>query len=151
MKITKNRSEKGFTLVEIIIVLAIIGLIMAIVGPRLIEQFDKSKSVTAKAQAKSIESAVISLQIDIGRYPTNAEGLTLLLKPSADVVESWQGPYLSSDVPADPWGRPYIYREPESEGLRPTIGTLGSDGVQGGTGAAKDIFIGDNKNASKPS
>ena len=135
--------ENGFTLVELIIVLAIIGLIMALIAPRMIGQFEKSKVVTAKAQMRSIESALSSMRLDIGRFPTNAEGLDLLQRPTAGVAVTWQGPYLASEVPKDPWGNPFVYREPEGGSLNPNIGTLGSDGVQGGDGTAKDIFIGD--------
>ncbi len=139
----RRNIENGFTLIELIIVLAIIGVILALVAPRLIEQFDKSKAVAAQAQLKSIESAMASMRIDIGRYPTDAEGLRLLQQPSADIADRWQGPYLASDLPQDPWGNAFIYRQ-TSNGLgRPVIGTLGSDGKAGGEGAARDIFIGE--------
>lgn len=143
MKNTRSNLENGFTLVELIIVLAIIGLIMALVAPRLMEQFDKSKVVTARAQLRSLESALMSMRLDIDRYPSNAEGLLLLQRPAADVAESWQGPYLAADVPKDPWGRPFIYREPQTPDGRPVIGTLGSDGSAGGNGTARDIFVGE--------
>lgn len=143
MKNTRSKLENGFTLVELIIVLAIIGLIMALVAPRLMEQFDKSKVVTARAQLRSLESALMSMRLDIDRYPSNAEGLSLLQRPGADVAESWQGPYLAADLPEDPWGRPFIYREPRTIDGRPTIGTLGSDGTAGGNGTARDIFVGE--------
>lgn len=135
--------ENGFTLIELIVVLAIIGLIMALIAPRLIGQFEKSKAVAAKAQLRSLEGSLASMRLDIGRYPTTAEGLDLLQRPTADVSATWQGPYLASDVPKDPWGHPFVYREPASGALNPTIGTLGSDGTPGGDGIAKDIFIGE--------
>lgn len=143
MKNTRSNLENGFTLVELIIVLAIIGLIMALVAPRLMEQFDKSKVVTARAQLRSLESALMSMRLDIDRYPSSAEGLSLLQRPAADVAESWQGPYLAADVPKDPWGRAFIYREPQMPDGRPAIGTLGSDGSAGGNGTARDIFVGE--------
>lgn len=141
--------ENGFTLVELIVVLAIIGLIMALIAPRVIGQFEKSKAVTAKAQLRSLESALSSLRLDIGRYPTTAEGLGLLQAPSADVALTWQGPYLASDVPKDPWGNAFVYRQPGAGSLTPSIASFGSDGVEGGDGAAKDIYIRD-ANAPKP-
>lgn len=150
MKLNSKDLEKGFTLVELIVVLAIIGLIMALVGPRMIEQFDKSKAVTARAQLRSIDAAVMSMRLDIGRYPTSAEGLGLLQQPVADVAGSWQGPYLAAELPQDPWGRPFIYREPVRGAERPVIGTLGSDGLPGGDGAARDIMIGEMDGASGP-
>lgn len=143
MKNARLKLENGFTLVELIIVLAIIGLIMALVAPRLMEQFDKSKVVTARAQVRSLEAALMSMRLDIDRYPSNAEGLALLQRPAADVAESWQGPYLAGELPLDPWGRPFIYREPQAPDDRPAIGTLGSDGSAGGSGTARDIFVGD--------
>ncbi|WP_026092206.1 type II secretion system major pseudopilin GspG [Porphyrobacter sp. AAP82] len=142
MKNIRSKFENGFTLVELIIVLAIIGLIMALVAPRLMEQFDKSKVVAARAQIRSLESALTSMRLDIDRYPSSAEGLALLQLPAADVAESWQGPYLAEGVPKDPWGRPFIYREPQTPDGRPAVGTLGSDGSAGGTGTARDIFVG---------
>lgn len=144
-----NDRENGFTLVELIVVLAIVGLIMALIAPRMIGQFEKSKAVTAKAQMRSLESALSSMRLDIGRFPTSAEGLDMLQRPTAGVAVTWQGPYLASEVPKDPWGNPFIYREPESGSLNPVIGTLGSDGTQGGEGAAKDIFIGEENAATR--
>lgn len=150
MKTDSKDFEKGFTLVELIVVLAIIGLIMALVGPRLIEQFDKSKAVTARAQLRSLEAAMMSMRLDIGRYPTNAEGLGLLQRPSEDVAGRWQGPYLASELPDDPWGRPFQYREPAIGAERPVIGSLGADGAPGGSGAAQDIFVGEVDVARRP-
>jgi general secretion pathway protein G len=147
---TDQKEENGFTLIELIVVLAIIGVIMALIAPRLMDQFDRSKAVTARVQLKSIESALFSMRLDIGRYPSTAEGLSLLQKPAADVAGTWQGPYLASDVPNDPWDRPYIYREPEKGSNQPAIGSLGSDGLAGGTGSARDIITGGADAAALP-
>jgi general secretion pathway protein G len=145
-----KNEPNGFTLIELIVVLAIIGVIMALIAPRLMDQFDRSKAVTARVQIKSIESALTSMRLDIGRYPSTAEGLVLLQKPAAGIAGTWQGPYLASDVPNDPWGRPYIYREPDNGSNLPAIGTLGSDGIAGGIGSARDIMMGGADAAALP-
>ncbi|MCW1400936.1 type II secretion system major pseudopilin GspG [Novosphingobium sp. MW5] len=149
MKNNNKTLRDGFTLIELIVVLAIIGLIMALIAPKMIGQFEKSKAVTATAQLRSLEAALSSMRLDIGRYPTSVEGLDLLQRPSPDVSNTWQGPYLASDVPKDPWGNPYFYREPPKGEITPVIGTLGSDHQEGGEGPARDIFIGQSNESSR--
>jgi general secretion pathway protein G len=136
---TRARLKAGYSLLEILIVLAIIALIVALVGPRLIGQLDKSKVTAAHVQIKSLKSAIDTMHLDIGRYPTQQEGLTLLVHSSGDASANWSGPYLSGDLPKDPWGRDYIYIPPASDNAEPKISTLGSDGKPGGTGNAADI------------
>lgn len=119
-----------------LIVLSIIGLIAALVGPRLFAQLDKSKAVAARVQIKSLKAALSTMQLDIGRYPTEQEGLDLLVRPG-DRPANWSGPYLSGDLPADPWGRPYLYTTPAAD-EEPRVSTLGSDGKPGGSGNAAD-------------
>jgi general secretion pathway protein G len=131
-------AKAGYSLIEIMIVLAIIGLIVALVGPRFFAQFDKAKVTTATTQAKSLKEALHTLNLDIGRYPTEQEGLLLLVQ-GADAAQGWQGPYLSSaDLPKDPWKNDYIYIPPV-EGQDPRVGSLGADGKEGGSGVNADI------------
>lgn len=109
MKNVKARDQRGFTLLELLVVLVIIGLLAGIVGPRLFANVDKSKVTTAKAQINVLSKAVEQLRLDIGRYPTAQEGLTLLTSPPADGTPGWNGPYLTKAVPLDPWGMTYHY------------------------------------------
>lgn len=129
----------GYSLLEILIVLAIIALIAALVGPRLFAQFDKSKVTAARVQAKSLVSAVETMRLDIGRYPTTAEGLKLLEAAPGQSTAGWSGPYLSGGVPKDPWGHDYVYEAPAGEGQPARVVSYGADGRPGGSGNAADI------------
>lgn len=131
--------KRGYSLLEILIVLSIIALIAALVGPRLFAQLDKSKVVAAHVQMKSIKSALETMRLDINRYPTQEEGLQLLTRSTGEQATNWSGPYLSGAVPKDPWGRDYTYIPPTTEKPEPTIKTLGADGKPGGTGNDADI------------
>ena len=132
-------AKAGYSLLEILIVLAIIALIAALVGPRLFAQFDKSKVTAARVQVKSLESAVETMRLDIGRYPTAAEGLGLLDAAPGEGVANWSGPYLAGGLPKDPWGHPYVYVAPTGEGAEPKVVSYGADGRPGGSGPAADI------------
>jgi len=135
---TRRHGERGFTLVEILVVITIIGLIMALVGPRVLHYLTESKVKAAKIQIESLGSALDLFYLDVGRYPTSSEGLSLLVERPGNVV-SWNGPYLKGAmVPADPWGHPYIYRSPGQHGTYDII-SYGADGQEGGTGTASDI------------
>ncbi len=133
------RLKRGYSLLEILIVLSIIALIAALVGPRLFAQLDKSKVVAARVQMKSLKSAIETMRLDISRYPTKEEGLQLLVHAPADGAGNWSGPYLSGQLPHDPWGRDYIYDPPTAEGQEPKLTTLGADGKVGGTGNDADL------------
>jgi len=128
----------GYSLLEILIVLAIIGLIATFVGPRLLAQLDKSKVTAARVQIRALSSALETMHLDIGRYPTQAEGLQLLSEPPSE-ASGWAGPYLDNTIPQDPWRHPYVYVAPTAETQRPDILSLGADGREGGAGNAADI------------
>jgi len=130
--------ERGFTLVEMLVVITIIGLIMALVGPRVLNYLAESKAKTAKFQIQGLSSALDLFYLDAGRYPSSAEGLTALVQPPGG-IGTWNGPYLKGgNVPLDPWGKPYVYRAPGEHGTY-DISSLGSDGQEGGTGTAAAI------------
>lgn len=129
--------KKGFTLIELLIVMVIIGLIAALVGPRLFPKLGKGKQSAAKAQIELLGQALDQYRLDVGRYPTTQEGLNALnVNPG---VERWQGPYLKKELPQDPWSRPYIYQCPGSHGEY-DLYSLGADGAPGGEGEDADVL-----------
>ncbi|MGI8559875.1 MAG: type II secretion system major pseudopilin GspG [Luteimonas sp.] len=135
------RAQRGFTLLEMIVVLVIIGLIMGLVGPRLFGQADKAKAQTAGTQIKMLGGALQTLRLDIGRLPTAEEGLGALITAPVDprAAKAWAGPYLDGAVPDDPWGVPYRYA-PGSSGNQPfALYSYGADGKPGGEGVDADI------------
>lgn len=133
----KRTAFGGFTLLELLVVVAIIGLLAAYVGPRYFTQVGKSEQALAKAQLESFHRALASYRVDVGQFPTTEEGLAALVhRPPA--AAKWQGPYLSKAVPLDPWGRPYVYRAPGANGDYDLI-SFGKDGQPGGTGDAADV------------
>jgi general secretion pathway protein G len=132
--------EAGFTLVELLVVLVILVLIASIVGPRVIGYLGSSRAKAANVQIESLITALDLFRLDVGRYPTAAEGLEALVKPPGG-IKGWTGPYLAKpELPTDPWGRPYVYEsggEGSSAGFR--IKSYGGDGKEGGTGEDADI------------
>lgn len=139
----KQRVTRGFTLLEMLVVLVIIGLLAGLVGPRLFSKVDQSKVTTAVTQIKMLRSAVENVRLDIGRLPSTEEGLSLLAKPPADPVLAgrWRGPYLDDAVPTDPWGQPYQYAVPGADGQPFALYSFGADGKRGGEGDAKDLGV----------
>lgn len=134
----RRQGQRGFTLIEILVVITIIGLIMALVGPRVLNYLSDSKVKAAKIQIESFKSALDLFYLDAGRYPSSSEGLAALVQTTA-AIPAWNGPYLKGgNVPADPWGHPYTYRAPGEHGSYDIV-SLGSDGQEGGTGNAADI------------
>ncbi len=133
-----RHNERGFTLVEMLVVITIIALIMALVGPRVLNYLTDAKIKTARIQISSFENALDLYYLDANRYPTTSEGLRALVeRPGGTVV--WTGPYLKGDaVPNDPWGRPYVYRSPGEHGTY-DIMSYGADGQEGGAGSDADI------------
>jgi general secretion pathway protein G len=133
-----RHGERGFTLVEILVVITIIGLIMGLVGPRVLNYLTESKAKAAKIQIESFSSALDLYFLDNGRYPSGSEGLTALVQRPGSTM-TWNGPYLKGAVvPNDPWGHPYQYRAPGQHGTY-DIMSYGADGTEGGTGSASDI------------
>jgi general secretion pathway protein G len=130
---------RGFTLLELLVVIVIIGLLAGYVAPRYFSQVGKSEIQVAKAQIESLEKALDQYRLDMRRYPSAEEGLgALVAKPSN--APSWSGPYLKKAVPADPWGHPYVYRTPGQKGEFDIL-SYGRDGKPGGTGEDADIGI----------
>lgn len=131
----------GFTLLEMLVVLVIIGLIASLVGPRLFSRVDSSKVQVAQTQTRMLRGAVETYRLEVGRLPTAAEGLDVLVKAPADEAAKarWRGPYLDEGVPADPWGNPYKYSTPGRDGLPFALYSLGADGVPGGEGNDADV------------
>lgn len=134
----RRKTEGGYTLVELLVVITIIGLIVALVGPRVLGYLGDSKVKTAKIQIQGFSSALDLFYLDAGRYPSSSEGLNALVQRPGN-VSTWNGPYLKGGtVPVDPWGKAYAYRAPGQHGPFDIV-SLGSDGQEGGTGNAADI------------
>jgi general secretion pathway protein G len=132
-----TRRHNGFTLIELLVVLVILTLLAGLVGPRVMNLLGGAKSKTAVLQISDIEKSLEIFKLDVGRFPTTEEGLgALAVKPAA--ASGWNGPYIKGGVPADPWGKPYVYTI-TSQGGEPEIMSLGGDGAPGGDGENADI------------
>ncbi len=132
-----RKKERGFTLIELLVVMVILGLLAALVGPKLFPKLGKGKQHAAKAQIELFGEALDQFRLDTGRYPTTSEGLDALIHNPG--IEGWDGPYLRKNVvPKDPWGRPYQYQSPGSHGEYDLF-SYGADGSPGGEGENKDI------------
>lgn len=134
---SKTHPAKGFTLLELLVVMVIIGLLVGYVGPKYFAQVGKSEIKAARAQIDALEKALDHYRLDNGRYPTTAQGLAALSTKPAGAAR-WDGPYLKKDVPADPWGNPYQYQSPGAHG-EIDLYSFGKDGRQGGSGEDADI------------
>jgi general secretion pathway protein G len=131
-------ARAGFTLVEMLVVLVIIGLIMGLVGPRVLNYLTDAREKTARLQIESFSNALDLFYIDAGRYPTSAEGLAALTQRPPG-VDAWNGPYVKGgSVPPDPWGNAYVYRSPGQHGNYDIV-SLGADGRDGGEGSNADV------------
>lgn len=133
--VSKNRA---FTLLELLVVIVIIGLLAAYVGPKYFSQLGKSEVTVTKSQIDAFDKALDTFRLDVGRYPTSEEGLNALLTPPASTVK-WNGPYLKKEIPKDPWGNAYVYRSPGTKSDY-EIMSYGKDGTPGGNGENADII-----------
>src|ERR1051326_385214 len=133
----RNKRETGITLIELLVVMVIIAMFATIVGQRLFRNVEKARQTTAKAQINEFETVLDAFRLDVGRYPTNDEGLqSLRTRPGS--LDRWDGPYLQKDIPLDPWQRPYVYRFPGQHGDF-DLYSLGADGQEGGEGESADV------------
>ena len=141
MRNDQHQKSAGFTLIEMLVVLVIIGLLAGLVGPRLFGKVDSSKVQTAQTQVKMLKGALESMRLDIGRFPTPGEGLALLNNMPQDpsVGSRWHGPYLEDTLPLDPWGNPYQYGVPGANGQPFALFSFGADGKRGGEGLDADV------------
>jgi len=136
MRTTKG-SHRGFTLIELLIVMVIIGLLAALVGPKMFGKTEKAKQKAAQAQISLFETAIDTYRLDVGKFPTTEQGLEALrIKP--DDTDKWEGPYLPKEIPLDPWGNPYVYTCPGDHGPYDII-SYGADGKPDGEGVDTDI------------
>ena len=136
-RLIRIEDRRGFTLVEMLVVLVIVGLLLALVGPKVFSKLGKGKQTAAKAQIELLGQTLDHFRLDVGRYPTTQEGLNALVTNPG--ITNWDGPYLKkSDVPNDPWGKPYAYQSPGTHGEY-DLYSYGLDGTQGGDGENKDV------------
>ena len=136
------RGEPGFTLLELLVVMVIIGLLASYVAPRYFDQIGKSEIKVARAQLDAFDKALATYRLDTGRFPSTEQSLRALVERPAD-ESKWSGPYLAKALPVDPWGNAYVYRLPGENGRDYDLKSLGKDGQPGGSGESADISVWD--------
>lgn len=146
----RTRAQRGFTLLEMLVVLVIIGLLASLVGPKLFTKVDSSKVQTAETQIKMLKGALETMRLDTSSFPTSEQGLKSLntAPDDAKLRSRWKGPYLDEAVPDDPWGNPYQYRTPGPDGRPFYLFSYGADGKEGGEGIDADIGIAPTKKSN---
>jgi general secretion pathway protein G len=137
-----NRLKRGFTLIEMLVVILILSILAALIIPKLVGRTDDAKIAAAKSDIATLSSSVEQFRLDNGRYPSSDEGVQVLrVRPSN--APSWKGPYLQKDIPNDPWGNQYVYQSPGPNGEDFLITCYGADGAPGGDGNNADITSND--------
>ncbi len=135
---TKNRAAAGFSLIELLIVLVILGMLGGLVGPRLFTQVDASKVDVAETQVRMLKTAIQAYRLDNGMYPDDNTGLQALVRRPPE-IETWNGPYLEEILPSDPWGNDFVYQSRASNFQGFALYSYGADGEEGGEGLNADI------------
>jgi general secretion pathway protein G len=142
IRLNRRDAQSGFTLIELLVVILILGILAALIVPRVVGRASDAKIAKARSDLSELGNLLQQFRLDTGRYPTTEEGLQALRVAPAD-VQGWKGPYPTKDIPNDPWGNPYIYEYPGSSGTDSIkLMSYGSDGQQGGEGEAADIIEG---------
>ena len=136
---SRKRARRAFTLIELLVVVTIIGILAALVVPRIVGRIGGAKQAVARTNLKALEVAVLGFQVDCGRFPTTQEGVWALVRPPSDVSEKWQGPYAKEKEILDPWDEEYHYRYPGLENPDFDLFSLGADKQEGGEGEDADI------------
>ena len=134
-----RQAPQGFSLVELLVVLVILGLLVGIVAPNFMDKAEQSRGEVAKLQIENLHVALQTYRMDVGRYPSTEQGLDALMRAPAEVAEYWRGPYLNKEMPVDPWRNPYQYRFPANNLQGLALYSFGADGAEGGEDDFADI------------
>ena len=135
----RKTGQRGFTLIELMVVLVILAMLAGLVAPRIFDQLDVANADAARTQVRMLRSALESYRLEVGEFPSVSDGLTALIAPPERNSHRWQGPYLADEIPMDPWGRPYVYGGPANTLQGFVLYSLGADGAEGGDDNDADI------------